>query len=38
MWNKKTRRKPTAKLPYAYILTENDALALEPDWECIKSV
>ena len=33
MWNKKTRRNPTAKLP-----TGDDPLALEPDWECIKWV
>ena len=38
MWNKKTRRNPTAKLPYAYVPTEDDPLALEPDWECIKWV
>jgi len=31
MWNKKTRRNPTAKLPYAYVPTEDDPLALEPD-------
>ena len=39
MWNKKTRRNPTAKLPYAYVPTEDDPLALEPDLgECIKWV
>ena len=35
-WTNKTRRKPTAKLPYAYVPTEDDPLALEPDWDSIK--
>ena len=38
MWTNKTRRNPTAKLPYAYVPTEDDPLALEPAWECIKWV
>ena len=38
MWTNKTRRNPTAKLPYAYVPTEDDPLALEPDWHCIKWV
>ena len=37
-WTNKTRRNPTAKLPYAYVPTDEDPLALEPDWECIKWV
>ena len=37
-WTNKTRRNPTAKLPYAYVPTEYDPLALETDWDCIKWV
>ena len=37
-WTNKTRRNPTAKLPYSYVSTEYDPLALETDWECIKWV
>ena len=36
MWTNKTHRNPTAKLPYAYVPTDEDPLALEPDWERIK--
>ena len=37
-WTNKTRRNPTAKLPYSYVSTEYDPLALETDWDCIKWV
>ena len=37
-WTNKTRRNPTAKLPYAYVPTEDDPSSLEPDWKCIKWV
>ena len=37
-WKNKTRCNPTAKLPYAYVPTEDDPLALEPDWDCVKWV
>ena len=38
MWTNKTRRNPTAKLPYVYVPTDEDLLALEPDWDYIKWV
>ena len=37
-WANKTRRNLMAKLPYAYLLTKSDPLALESDLECIKWV
>ena len=37
-WTNKTRHNATAKLPYAYLPTDDDPLALEPDWDCVKWV
>ena len=38
MWANKTRFNLMAKLPYAYLPTKSDPLALESDLECIKWV
>ena len=34
----KTRYNKIAKLPYAFVPTHEDPLALEPAWECIKRI
>jgi len=38
MWHNKTRPNKTAKLPYAYIPSEDDPLVLIPDPEVVRWV